>query len=82
MIRLGLPAQVYLSDHVVIQSDVVLVGMVASGAYLWGLCSFEHITADQTLPFDRFLTFPDSAVFYLFQEIFETVSVATLDFSN
>ena len=46
-----------------IKRHIVFARMVATGTYFGRLCAFIDIAAYQTEPADRFLAFPDSAIF-------------------
>lgn len=60
----------------------MLTGMIACRTFYRRFCTFIDITADEALPFYRFLTFPDRTFLDLFEIAVETAFVAQLDFGN
>ena len=53
--------------------------MVACRAYLRGRQSFVHVSANQALPLDGSVAFPDRTVLNLFQVVVEAVFVTLFD---
>ena len=72
----------YISIIVDIKRHVVLIGMVTCGANRRGSGAFMNVTADQTLPLDRFFTLPNGAVLHLINITFETAAVMEFDGCN
>ena len=66
---------------VFVKGHVVLVGMVASGAYLRGFVAFEDVAADKALPADGVVAFPYSALLHHLEIACEAVEVVLLGFS-
>lgn len=56
--------------------------MIAGRTYFGRFLAFKHIAADQTLPFDLMVAFPDCAVLDLFQIGLEAGFVAGFDFCD
>ena len=65
-----------------IESLVMAAGMIAGGTGLWGLGAFKDISADHTLPLDRFLTLPYGTFLDLLEVSLETQTVMLLDLGN
>ena len=68
-----------LSDYIVIQTDVMLIRMVACGAYFGRCEAFVYVSANQALPLDGSVAFPDRTVLNLFQVVVEAVFVTLFD---
>lgn len=65
-----------------IKRHIVFARMVATGTNFGRLCAFIDIAAYQTEPADRFLAFPDSAVFDGLETTQKAAFVAQLDLGN
>lgn len=65
-----------------VEGHVVLVGVVAGGAYLRGFGADEGVAADEAAPCDGFFAFPDGAFLYLAEVAEEAAVVVQLDFGD
>ena len=60
----------------------MLVRMVAGRALNRRFCSFVDVTANQTLPVNRFFSFPDGSLLELVKIGLETIQVVLFDLSD
>ena len=63
----------------IVESYIMLVGMVTGRTLCRWLCPDIFISAHKTLPCDSFVAFPDGAFLHLVKEALETFAVMVLD---